>query len=159
MAARMWKSVGLAGVGLVCCGYVAYPCVTLYRLDSAVSRGDTDALRSLVDWPDVRRGIEADLAQDGGELAPFGASFMRTVAVKAAMTPDNVMQALQAAERRDTGAPSARLRGVRVEGPCTVIVDLGTVRLRMHLRNGEWRVTRAWLPGPVLENARAIARR
>lgn len=160
MAARIWTIASLTGIALVCCGYVAYPCMTLYRLDEAVSRGDAQALRKLIDWPEVRRGIEADLASDGGELPPFGSMFMRTIAVKEAMTPENVLTALHAADARaGASAPSAvTLRGAWVEGPCTVIVDLGTVRLRMQLRGGEWRVTRAWLPEDVLTRARQIAR-
>jgi len=158
MNARAWTISALTCAALAGVGYVAYPCVMLYRLDEAVSRGDSRALQTLIDWPEVRQGIEADLADDGGELPPFGAGFLRTVAVKAAMTPENVMAALHAVDRND-GAASAWPRAVWVEGPCTAIVDLGTVRLRLQLRRGEWRVTRAWLPETVLTQARAIARR
>lgn len=159
MDARAWTITGLTCAALAGAGYVAYPCVMLYRLDKAVSRGDARALRSLVDWPEVRQGIETDLADEGGELPAFGAGFLRTVAVKAAMTPENVMAALHAVDRGDGGAASAWPRAVWVEGPCTAVVDLGTVRLRLQLRHGEWRVTRAWLPQTVLTQARAIARR
>ncbi len=165
MAGRVWTIASLACVGLICCGYVAYPCMTLYRLDEAVSRGDARALRKLIDWPEVRRGIEADLASDNGELPPFGSTFMRTIAVKEAMTPENVLTALHAVDVTEgaaTRAPapmSVSLRGAWAEGPCTVVVDLGTVRLRMQLSGGEWRVTRVWLPEDVLTRAREIARR
>lgn len=159
MGAKAWTMIGVAVVVLVG-GYVVYPCVMLYRLDRAVSDGNAVALRRLVDWPEVRQGLESDLARDdGSELAPFGASFMRTVAVKAAMTPENVISALHAVDRGDRAAAQPRLRGVWPEGPFTAIVDLGTVRLRVQLRGAEWRVTRVWLPPTVLTEARAIAQR
>lgn len=159
MGAKAWTMIGLAG-GVLVGAYVVYPCMMLYRLDEAVSHGDTAALRRLVDWPEVRQGLEADLARDdGNELAPFGASFMRTIAVKAAMTPENVISALHSVDRGDRGAAQPHLRGVWPEGPFTAIVDLGTVRLRVQLRRGEWQVTRVWLPPPVLTEARAIAQR
>ena len=156
MDAKAWTIVALAGATLTGAMYVAYPCLMLYRLDNAVSRGDSRTLRSLVDWPEVRQGIEADLANGDGDLPPFGAGLLRAVAVKAAMTPENVIAALHAVDRHDG---SARLHGAWMEGPCTVIVDLGTARLRMQLQSGEWRVTRVWLPETVLTNARAIAQR
>lgn len=159
MDARAWTITGLTCATLAGVAYVAYPCVTLYRLDEAVSRGDARALQTLIDWPDVRQGIEADLASGDSDLPPFGAGFLRTVAVKAAMTPENVMAALHAVDRDNGGAASVWPRAVWVEGPCTAVVDLGTVRLRLQLRAGEWRVTRAWLPETVLTQARAIARR
>ncbi len=159
MGARAWTVTALTSATLIGAMYVAYPCIMLYRLDEAVAHGDTRALRTLIDWPEVRQGIEADLAEGDGELPPFGAAFMRTVAVKAAMTPENVMAALHAVDRDDREATPARLRAVWVEGPCTAIVDLGTVRLQLQLRRGGWRVTRAWLPETVLTEARAIARR
>lgn len=159
MGAKAWATIGLAG-GVLVGAYVVYPCMMLYRLDEAVSHGDTAALRKLVDWPEVRQGLEADLARDdGNDLAPFGASFMRTVAVKAAMTPENVISALHAVDHSARAGVQPRLRGVWPEGPFTAIVDLGTVRLRVQLRGGEWQVTRVWLPSTVLTEARAIAQR
>ncbi len=160
MGAKAWTMVALTGTVLTGLGYVVYPCVMLYRLDQAVARGDTTALRAMVDWPEVRQGLEFDLASgDKDQLAPFGASFLRTVAVKTAMTPENVMAALHAVDGRDHADPLPRFRGVWPEGPFAAIVDLGTVRLRVQLRGAEWQVTRAWLPPTVLTEARAIAQR
>lgn len=159
MGAKAWTIIGVA-VAVIVGGYVVYPCVMLYRLDEAVSQGNTAALRRLVDWPEVRQGLEADLARDdGNKLAPFGASFMRTVAVKVAMTPENVISALHAADSGRDDGDRPRLRGVWPEGPFAAIVNLGTVRLRVELHGGEWRVTRVWLPQTVLTEARAIAQR
>lgn len=159
MGAKAWTMIMLTGVGLVG-AYIVYPCVMLYRLDGAVSRGDATALRTLVDWPEVRQGLESDLASaDGSELAPFGASLLRNVAVKNAVTPENVVAALHMVDRSSPAGTAPHLRGVWPEGPFAAIVDLGTVRLRVELHGGEWRVTRAWLPPTVLTEARAIARR
>jgi hypothetical protein len=149
----------LATFGLLVTTYVAYPCLTLYRLDCAVERRDTVALRQLVDWPEVRHGIETDLAGPSDELAPFGASFLRTVAVKAAVTPETVLTALNSKPgHADAQALPDRLHGAWLEGPSALVLDFGTVRLRMELRHGAWEVTRAWLPPDVLTRARAEAR-
>lgn len=160
--------VAAAVIGCAVAGYAAYPCVTLYRLDGAVARNDTVALRRLIDWPEVRQGIEADLASDRGqELPAFGAGFLRTVAVKAAVTPENVLTALRAddgqashsqAAHRPASDDAMRLRAVWLEGPGCLMLDLGSIRLRMQLRGGAWEVTRAWLPEDVLAQARAAAR-
>ncbi len=136
--------------------YAAYPCITLYRLDEAVATGNARTLRRLIDWPRVRVGIEADLARsERRELAPFGTAFMRNVAVKNSFTPEAVLAELRtAANGPEDGT---RLRWATVEGPRQVVLDLGTVRLRLELRGATWRVTRAWLPDGVLERARTVA--
>ncbi len=151
----------IAALVLLVAGYVAYPCLTLYRLDSAMARGDAVALRRLVDWPQVRRGIEADLAENGGQdLAPFGTAFLRTVAVKASVTPETVLTALRATSGHagDNPMGAAWLRAAWPEGPGRVVLDFGTVRLRLELCGGNWQVTRAWLPADVLTQTRAGAR-
>ena len=158
----------VAVAGLLVAIYVAYPCLTLYRLDCAVARHDAAALRRLVDWPKVRHGIEADLAGPRDELAPFGASFLRRVAVKSAVTPESVLTALNAKpegarpegakpERAESQGLSGRLRGAWLNGPAQLVLDFGTIRLRMELRRGSWEVTRAWLPPDILAKARAEA--
>ncbi len=148
----------LAAFALLATTYVAYPCLTLYRLDSAVERRDTKALRRLVDWPEVRHGIESDLAGPSEDLAPFGSAFLRKVAVKTAVTPETVLAALNSnAGRADAQALPGRLHGAWLEGPSRLVLDFGTVRLRMELRQGAWEVTRAWLPTGVLTRARAEA--
>ncbi len=135
--------------------YVAYPCLTLYRLDCAMQRRDTAMLRRLVDWPRVRRGIEADLAGPRDELAPFGTAFLRTIAVKTVVTPESVLEALDTTPGRTDAQAPARLRGAWLDGPSLLVLDFGTVRLRMELRHGSWEVTRAWLAPDVLARARA----
>lgn len=150
----------VAAALLLATAYVAYPCVTLYRLDGAVARNDTKTLRQLIDWPEVREGIETDLGGGGQELAPFGAAFMRNVAVKASVTPENVLAALRADHAPPGDALGVeRFRGAWLEGPDRLMLDLGSIRLRLELRGGTWRVTRAWLPEGLLIQARAAGRR
>jgi len=149
----------VAAVGLLAATYVAYPCLTLYRLDCAVARRDTATLRRLVDWPTVQHGIEADLAGPRDELAPFGAAFMRKIAVNSAVTPESVLTALNTTpERGGSSGMSGRLRGAWLDGPAQIVLDFGTIRLRMELRRGSWEVTRAWLPSDTLARARAEVR-
>ena len=149
----------VAVVGLLAATYVAYPCLTLYRLDCAVARGDAAALRRLVDWPRVRHGIEADLAGPRDELAPFGAGFMRKIAVNSAVTPESVLTALNAKpERSASSGLSGGLRGAWLDGPAEIVLDFGTIRLRLELHGGSWEVTRAWLSPDILARARAEVR-
>ncbi|MGH7155077.1 MAG: DUF2939 domain-containing protein, partial [Acetobacteraceae bacterium] len=58
MRARMPIIIGLC---LLAAAYIAYPFVTLYRLNSALARGDTRTLARLVDWPAVQEGLQEDL--------------------------------------------------------------------------------------------------
>ncbi len=149
----------VAAALLLATTYVAYPCVTLYRLDGAVARNDAKMLRQLIDWPEVQQGIEADLSS-GQELAPFGAAFLRDIAVRASITPENVLAALRADEAWPGGALGVgQLRGAWLEGPDRLMLDVGAIRLRLELRGGVWRVTRAWLPEAMLVQARTEARR
>ena len=143
-----------AALGILVIGYVSYPFLTLYRIESAVQRGDTRTLRRLVDWPQVQKGIEADLArqqQERDELAPFGASFMRKVVVTNTVTPTAVCAALR--EIRAGKRASDPIRAGWLEGPGTLMLDMGQVRVRMQLEGAVWHVTRVWLPNPVLTAA------
>jgi hypothetical protein len=51
----------LVTVVIMGAGYLGYPYVTLYRIDTAVRRSDAAALRSLVDWYAVREGLREDI--------------------------------------------------------------------------------------------------
>ncbi len=160
----------LATVLSVGAAYVAYPYVTLYRLGSAIQGADAATLESLVDWPAVREGIKEDVCdlvvdtpgpKTGGELPPFGASFMRGIAANAidqAVTP----QALLAASTLPASRPAPRGADVHVswaffDSPTTFMVSLQAqgqsepVKLEMDLKDGEWRVQRVWLPAEMLQ--------
>jgi hypothetical protein len=141
-----------AALGLLVIGYISYPFVTLYRLEAAVQHGDTKTLRRLVDWPQVRQGIEADLArQRRDELPLFGASFIRKIVVTNAVTPTAVCAAIR--EMRAAKGEGDMIRSGWLEGPGTLMLDLGKVRLRMTLEGATWHVTRVWLPSSVLAAA------
>lgn len=143
-----------AGIGLLVAAYGAYPCVTLYRLRSALAHGDTATLRELVNWRDVRQGIEADIIDQRHNTLPlFGTGFMRQIAVKTEVNPRTVVTALRSpgAERHHgSGISSAWL-----DGPRTLMVTADGMRLRMQLGLDGWQVTRVWLPPRVLRHAMA----
>ena len=132
------KTPIIVALGLLVAGYVAYPCLALYRLDSAMARGDTASLRRLIDWPQV-------------------SAFIRTVAVKNTVTPEAVLAAMHATAG-EPGENPMWLRAAWPEGPGRLVLDLGTVRLRLELERGVWEVTRAWLPADVLTHARSASR-
>jgi hypothetical protein len=153
--------------------YLAYPYVTLYRLGSAIKGADAATLESLVDWPAVREGIKEDVCdlgaddpgpRTGGELPPFGASFIRGItssSIDKAVTP----QALLAAATMPPTQPPQPQRGADVhvnwaffDSPTTFMVSLqpqgqgDPIKLELDLRNGEWRVQRVWLPPDLLSS-------
>lgn len=155
--------------------YGIYPYVALYRLGQAIRSGDAVKLEKMVDWPSVREGIKEDIcdqvadepqqAQDGGKLPAFGTGFMRGVAtnvVDKRVTPEALVAAAQN-ERASDPAPEA---AVQVDwaffaSPSVFLVDMTApgqttpIRLQMDLRNGNWEVTRVWLPPELLGRANA----
>jgi hypothetical protein len=156
--------------------YVAYPYVTLYRLDMALRSGDVTVLKMLVDWPAVREGITEDIcdlvidqsaeSKTGGELPPFGAGFVRGIATNL-VTERVIPQAFAtpadqslAGEIKDRTAILAYW--AFFDAPTQFSVHLRTsrkiptTRLQMELRNGLWKVTRIWLPLEMLEELKAI---
>jgi hypothetical protein len=171
MRARWPLLATVLSIGLV---YVASPYVTLYRLGSAIRGADAATLEALVDWPAVREGIKEDVCdlsvdepgtmKTGGELPPFGASFVRGIesnSIDKAVTP----QALLAASTTETSptAPPPRPRGADVhvnwaffDSPTTFLVSLQAqgqsdpIKLELDLRDGSWRVMRVWLPAELL---------
>ena len=54
---RRW-GLWLAGVLLAL--YVAYPYVTLWRLDQAILKADIPTLNTLIDWPELRQRLKAE---------------------------------------------------------------------------------------------------
>jgi hypothetical protein len=151
--------------------YVAYPYVTLYRLGSAIQGADAATLETLVNWPAVREGIKedvCDLALDtpgpkpGGQLPPFGASFMRGIASSAidqAVTPQALLAATTTmpASRPQPRGANVHVNWAFFDSPTTFIVSLQAqeqsepVKLELDLKHGEWRVQRVWLPAELLQ--------
>ncbi len=156
-------------------GYAAYPYVTLYRLGQAIRQGDAPALQSMVDWSLVREGIKEDICdlvvdepsqtKTGGQLPPFGASFVRGIAANAVderVTPEALLAV--AAQQPMAVQPVSHGAAVQVSwafftGPGSFVVDLhapgqgSPIRLRLELRSGTWQVTRVWLPAELLGKA------
>lgn len=142
-----------AGLGLIAAAYVAYPCLTLYRLQSALARGDTVTLNRLVDWSAVRQGIEADLASERHDALPmFGAGFMRRIAVKSEVNPDSVVSALRVREQESPSGGTG-ISDAWLEGPRRLMIEADGMRMRMDLGLDGWQVTRVWLPHAVLATA------
>ncbi len=155
--------------------YGVYPYVTLYRLGQAIRTGDAARLETLVDWPSVREGIKEDIcdlvidqpqqARDDGKLPPFGAGFVRGIATNAVdkrVTPEALVAAAQGPGAADaTRGAAVQVRWAFFASPSAFLVDLSTpgqaepIRLQMDLRDGEWRVTRVWLPPELLGQANA----
>jgi hypothetical protein len=165
----------IAAVLVVALGYFIYPYFTLYQLGQAIRGGDAAALQSMVDWPAVREGIKEDIcdqvvdepqdAKNGGQLPPFGAGFVRgitTNVVDARVTPEALVAAAAAQERRPAAAPhgaAVQVKWAFFTSPAEFAVDLATpgqvdpIRLQMTLRDGAWYVTRVWLPPELLGKA------
>jgi hypothetical protein len=111
---RKW----LIGAILVLAAYVGYPYLTLYWIDHALLTDDKPALERLVDWPDVRRELKADVklaliesaqTQVGkdGFAGIFGAALTALLvpalvdsAVDQWVTPDKVLNSEEVVKRR-----------------------------------------------------------
>lgn len=174
MRARWPVLAALLTVGV---GYVAYPYVTLYRLDEAIRGADAATLETLVDWPSVREGIKEDICdlvvddpdpQKATHLPPFGASFVRGIAantIDQKVTPQAIVAATVAppAAKQAATRPGAdvHVEWAFFESPTTFAVDLRPqglaepIRLEMRLRKGAWQIRRVWLPAELLTNAPA----
>ncbi|HET6609628.1 MAG TPA: DUF2939 domain-containing protein [Rhodopila sp.] len=157
----------LAAVGLA---YAAYPYVTLYRIGGAIRGGDTKTLEALVDWSSVREGIKEDIcdlvvddpgAKTGGNLPPFGASFMRGIAsssIDQTVTPQALLAATGSLKRpeKELKGADVHVRWAFFDSPTSFLVDLKApgqtdpIRMEMTLHHGGWQIDRVWLPVDLL---------
>src|SRR5690348_15580797 len=95
-ATMVGKKAAFGALLTIAAAYAVYPYVTLYRLGEAIRHGDQASLQAMVDWPAVREGIKEDIcdfviedppeAKHGNKLPPFGAGFMRGIAMNAVDT-------------------------------------------------------------------------
>jgi hypothetical protein len=169
MRARWSALAAFLAVGIT---YVAYPYVTLFRLGEAIRQGDAATLQTLVDWPAVREGIKEDICdmvidspvttQEGGNLPPFGASFVRGIAANTIdrhVTPEALVAAVSASPRKqiDPSGANVAVNWAFFEDPTQFLVSLSAqgqsepIKLEMRLHDGQWRVRRVWLPAELLQ--------
>jgi hypothetical protein len=166
---------------LVACvaAYLAWPYLALYWIGDALRRGDARTLTATIDWDSVREGLKEDIA-DGitGEpaattqiasdaLPPFGASFVKGMAgniVDETVTPEHLAGSLDAVRSASGKSGAIRLNSAWFTSPTSFEASFllpdeesgaAPVRVRLDLiETGwtlQWRITRAWIPSPVLE--------
>jgi len=162
------KTPIIATVLLLAAGYAASPCLTLYRLHDAIRAGDTATVARLVDWDSVREGLDeqiADAAADvedpkaissGAQLAPFGFSFMRGVASRAM---DSQVTAPKLLTLLHNSKSAFSLRIAYFDSLTEFIVRLAAahgqgIRLRLNFEDGQWKVTRIWVPRSMIRRAK-----
>src|SRR5678815_1340146 len=141
--------------------YLAYPYFTLYRLGQAIRSGDASTLESLIDWPAVREGIKEDIcdlvvdeppeAKAGNQLPPFGAGFVRGIAmnvVDSRVTPEGLaVMAQQTPEVPASRGAAVHVAWAFFAAPTQFVADFTTsgdappIRLQMDLRDGSWTVS------------------
>ena len=111
---RKW----LIGLFVLLAAYIGYPYLTLYWLDHALLTGDTAALESLVDFPQVRQTLKADVklalidqaqtqAGQGKILGIFGAALTALLVptlvdsvVDDVVTPEKIINSEEVKKRR-----------------------------------------------------------
>ncbi len=167
---RRW-GLWLAGVLLAL--YVAYPYVTLWRLDQAILKPDIPTLNTLIDWPELRQRlkVEAKLALinkaqtdigQGGLGGLFGgaltALLVPTVvdsAVDAMVTPEALVHNDKIDQMRHEGKSLRRfVTYAFFASPSEFRVDLKdpdekdspALTSLLELRDGRWRVVALKLP-------------
>lgn len=151
-------------------GYLGYPYVMLYRLNTAMQQSDASTLRSLVDWYAVREGLKEDIcdmvldepsnARPSNELAPFGSGFVRGMtgnAVDHTVTPETLVTMVRGGDAR--ASADTRVEWAFFENPTQFLVELRPaglaepIRLEMQLQGLSWKVRRVWLPNALLARA------
>jgi hypothetical protein len=167
---RRWILL-LAGVLLGL--YVAYPYVTLWRLDQAILKPDIPTLDTLIDWPEVRQRLKSevklaliDKAQTdlgtGGFAGIFGGALTALLvptlvdsAVDGMVTPENLVHNDKVDElRRESKSLSRFVTYAFFASPATFRVDLKdpddkdslTLTTLFELRGGRWQVVALKLP-------------
>jgi hypothetical protein len=172
---RRWLSLSLILLGLA---YLAYPYVTAWRIDRAVTARDTTTLESLIDWPLLRERLKADVKQalveaardhpDNEEAeavigAALAALLVPTVidsAVDEIVTPENLAANIATQELAAEGhSPLSLVRYAFFDSPTVFRVDLrdpgspdapGLTVLMELQADGVWRVTTVKLPADLI---------
>ena len=167
-------------IAVCAAAYLGWPYASIYWIATAMQRGDAQTLAADIEWDGVREGLKEDIAdgitgQPGSSTAvasdalpAFGSGFVRSMAgnmVDETVTPEHLatsFSALQAAGANHTGlaidwawftSPTSFEARFRLPDAAS---GAAPVRVRLELvQDGwglGWRVTRAWIPTPVLEH-------
>jgi hypothetical protein len=166
---RRW----LIGAILVAAAYIGYPYLTLYWIDHALLTDDEGALETLVDWPQVRRELKADvklalieaaqkgLGKDsfagvfGGALTALLVPTLVDSAVEEWVTPEKVLNSELVVKHRQEHKSFADFATYAFfTSPTEFRVDLKdpkdanspTITAMMRLTGVRWRVVEIRLP-------------
>ena len=163
----------LVAVILIAGLYIAYPYLTLYWLDRALLTADTGALQTLIDFPEVRHELKAEIklaliekaqtqAGEGKLLGIFGAALtallvptMVDSVVDDMVTPEKLVNNDEVVKRRQEGKSFIDfVIYAFFRSPTQFRVDLRdpddkdspTLTTLMELTGGRWRVVALELP-------------
>jgi hypothetical protein len=162
-------------LGLFLALYVAYPYVTLWRLDQAIRKPDIRTLDTLIDWGGLRRRLKADVklalidkAQTdigkGGFAGIFGGALTALLvptlvdsAVDEMVTPEKLVHNEKVDGLRRQGKSLARfVTYAFFTSPTAFRADLKdpddkdspTITTLLELTHGRWRIVALKLPPP-----------
>jgi hypothetical protein len=163
--------------------YIAYPYWTVQRIDAAIVGRDAASLETLIDWPQVRSGLKADVrgllsgpmgsglddatAQGSGATAlgsmigTMLAGSMVDAMIDGYVSAPRVIEAWQQRGRR----PIEFMRWAWFQSPSAFRVDLRadqpevpTVSVILEFSGLSWRVTRLVIPIREIERTAAAMR-
>ncbi len=161
------------GLAVLLVAYSAYPYLTLYWLDRALLTADTATLETLIDWPEVRQQLKADVklaliesAQAqvgkgnfvgifGGALTALLVPTLVDSAVDEMVTPEKLLNNEEVVKRRREGksfrdfvayAFFTSPTEFRVDLRDPKVADSPTLTALMELTGGRWRVVELKLP-------------
>lgn len=189
MSVRFGRSVHPLALSASCLAlalliYAASPLVTLWCAASALHRDDVPALRTALDWREVRAGLKSDLgpgvpvslasmhqATDAGQddLPEFGSSFATTIVshvIDDVMTPEHLaaMLSQSASDHGDRPGPSMldRVQHIRFVSPTefeaairlSPDVEAPPVLVTLRVEKWQWKVTRIHVPDQLLAGGR-----
>jgi hypothetical protein len=176
----MKRSV-LATVFLLVCAYIAYPYISLWRLQSAIKQRDAVTLDTLVDWPQLRTSIKTTLMAEmadkitktEGGMAGVGAAVGTTLGAKFIETVLDSVVSSQGLFRlaEQSGAPKTEplkyMTWAFFVSPTTFRIDFENpdvekrprVTLVMTLTSAEWKVSALSIPASVLSENAELAHR
>ena len=162
--------------------YAASPYISLYKIDRDIRLHNLPALTADVDWPSLKDGLKADIADgitgvagqaetvsanvNNDDLPPFGSGFVTNMAGNLVDQTCNPAHLADVIGTLDAAGAPVHVSRAFFTGPTsfTVAFRIGegrnrppALRLRLDLvRDGYglgWKVTRAWVPAEMLAAA------